>query len=264
MEIIDYVAQRKALLREEVSQLKKKPSLVIISVGTNNPASESYVKGKMKDAEELGILCSRLVLDENVSQDDLLATIERLNKDDSVNGIIVQLPVPKSISEAAIAKAVSPNKDVDGFSSESLFLPCTPKGIVDYLSSEGFEFKGNNAVVLGRSNIVGKPLAKLLLNKDMNVTVLHSKTSEEDKRFYLAHADLVVVAIGKEAYLNSSYSLKESAFVVDVGINRGVDGKLHGDCAPGLKVRCQTPVPRGVGLLTRLSLMENVLEASKL
>ena len=142
--------------------------------------------------------------------------------------MIVQLPLPKQISEERIKLAVDPKKDIDGFHPLGSFDPCTPKGIVDYLSAEGFNFKGKNAVVLGRSNIVGKPMAKMLLKKDCNVTVLHSKTSEEDKKFYLAHADLIVVAIGRLGYLDGRFQYKKDAIIVDVGINRGEDGKLQG------------------------------------
>lgn len=263
MEISEYVINRKIALKEEASSLTKAPRLCIISVGQNNPASESYVKGKVKDASEIGCEAFRLVLDESSSEEELLHTIRKMNEDDSVNGIIVQLPVPKQIREQAIIETIDPKKDVDGFSPVSKFDPCTPKGIIDYLASEGFPFSGSNAVILGRSNIVGKPLAKLLLERSANVTVLHSKTSDEDRRFYLKHADLIIAAIGKEGYLDFSYELKESAWVVDVGINRGADGKLHGDCLPGLKVYKQTPVPKGVGLLTRIALMENLMEAAK-
>lgn len=263
MEIVEYVNSRKIALKEEASFLSRKPRLCIISVGQNNPASESYVKGKVKDADEIGCEAFRLVLEESSSEEELLATIRKMNDDETVDGIIVQLPVPKHISEEAIIATIDPKKDVDGFSPISKFVPCTPKGIIDYLTSEGFPFAGSNAVVLGRSNIVGRPIAKLLLDRSANVTVLHSKTSDTDRHYYLEHADLVIVAIGKEGYLDDSYKLKESAWVVDVGINRGIDGKLHGDCVPGLKVYKQTPVPKGVGLLTRIALMENLMEAAK-
>ena len=135
--------------------------------------------------------------------------------------------------------------------------------IVDYLAFLGFPFKGKNAVVLGRSDIVGKPMARLLLSRDCNVTVLHSKTGDADRRDYIAKADLIVVAIGRLGYLDGSYAFKKDAVIVDVGISRGVDGHLHGDAVPNLPVALQTPVPGGVGLLTRISLLENLLEAAK-
>jgi methylenetetrahydrofolate dehydrogenase (NADP+)/methenyltetrahydrofolate cyclohydrolase len=262
MEIKDYVLKRKDELKKAVLSSPKIPTLAIIVVG-NNAASDSYVRGKMKDAAEVGFKAIDAHLPEDTQEADLLALIARYNADPEINGILVQLPVPKQISEKAIHEAVLPSKDVDGFASDSPFECCTPKGICDYLTAEGFSFRGKNAVVIGRSNIVGKPMAKMLLARDCNVTVLHSKTSEEDKRFYLAHADLVVVAIGHLGSIDASYVFKPTCWVVDVGINRGEDGHLHGDCVPGLAVAKQTPVPGGVGLLTRLALLENLLEANR-
>lgn len=260
MDIRSYVAERKASLKEEVLACSRKPKLVIVQVN-NDPASDSYVRGKLKDGAEIEADVSLLKLDPSTSEEALLEVIDGLNRDPSVDGLIVQLPLPKHISESKVKFAVDPKKDVDGFHPLTSFVPCTPKGIVMYLEAEGFAFRGKNAVVLGRSNIVGKPMAKLLLSKDCNVTVLHSKTSEEDKAFYLAHADLIVVAIGRLGFLNNRFAYKKEAVVVDVGINRGEDGKLHGDAVPDLPIALQTPVPGGVGLLTRLALMENLLEA---
>jgi methylenetetrahydrofolate dehydrogenase (NADP+) / methenyltetrahydrofolate cyclohydrolase len=262
MEIKDYVSKRKELLHEQIVSLGRAPSLAIVVVGTN-AASESYVRGKMRDSAEVGIKAETLALPESIRQDQLLELIAKLNNDSSLDGILVQLPLPKDISEEAIQSAIAPAKDVDGFSPLTRFECCTPKGIIDYLSSEGFSFSGKNAVVLGRSNIVGKPMAKMLLSHNCNVTILHSKTLPEDRYFYLAHADLVVVAIGRLGYVDTTYSFKPTCWVVDVGINRGDDGHLHGDCVPGLPVEKQTPVPGGVGLLTRLALLENLLEATK-
>jgi methylenetetrahydrofolate dehydrogenase (NADP+)/methenyltetrahydrofolate cyclohydrolase len=262
MDIKDYVLKRKEELRKAMADCQKTPTLAIIVVG-DNPASESYVRGKMKDAAEVGFKAINAHLPEDTSEASVLALIDRYNADPEIDGILVQLPVPKQISEKAIHSAVKPEKDVDGFSPLSPFECCTPKGICDYLDFEGFSFRGKNAVVIGRSAIVGKPMAKMLLARDCNVTVLHSKTSDEDKRFYLKHADLVVVAIGKEGLIDASYEFKPSCWVVDVGINRGADGHLHGDCVANLPVAKQTPVPGGVGLLTRLALLDNLLEASK-
>jgi methylenetetrahydrofolate dehydrogenase (NADP+)/methenyltetrahydrofolate cyclohydrolase len=260
MEIKEYVALHKNEIKQAILKEGHVPSLAIITVG-EDPASESYVRGKLKDAAEVGIKAVNTRLPESTSQEDLLSLIDELNADPTIDGILVQLPLPKQISEHVVQLAIDPSKDVDGFSPLTSFDCCTPKGIIDYLSEEGFPFRGANAVVLGRSNIVGKPMAKMLLAKDCNVTVLHSKTKEEDKRFYLAHADLVVVAIGKLGLIDLSYEFKPTAWVVDVGINRGEDGHLHGDCLPGLKVAKQTPVPGGVGLLTRVALLDNLLEA---
>ena len=262
MEIKEYVAKHKLEIAEEIKALGFVPTLSIIAVG-ENPASEAYIRGKTKDAAEVGINALVTRFPEDVEEKEVLDFIRKQNGDPSIQGILVQLPVPKQISEKHINDTIIPSKDVDGFVPESAFECCTPKGIVDYLTSEGFVFRGANAVVLGRSQIVGKPMAKMLLARDCNVTVLHSKTKEEDKAFYLAHADLIVVAIGREAIVDSHYSFKESAVIVDVGINRGADGKLHGDCERGLPVRLQTPVPGGVGLLTRIALMDNLLKAAK-
>lgn len=262
MDIKTYVAFRKEELKKYIGGLEKKPHLVIIQAN-NNPSSDAYVRGKIRDAEEIGAKAILVKLDPSTSQADILATVEKYNKQDDVDGIIVQLPLEKHVDENAVKNAVCPEKDVDGFHPLTTFIPCTPKGIFDYLSEEGFQFEGANAVVLGRSNIVGKPMAKLLLSKNCNVTVLHSKTKPEDREYYVAHADIIVVAIGKLGYLNSSFTFKNSAVVIDVGINRGDDGKLHGDATPNLPVALQTPVPGGVGLLTRIALMCNLLEAYK-
>ena len=262
MEIKEYVLMRKQALSLEVAALSKPPHLVIIQVN-NNPASDVYIRGKLKDAGEIGAKATLMKFDPSMSEAELLEVIAKVNADPEVDGLIVQLPLPPHIREEVIKFAVEPSKDVDGFHPLTTFSPCTPKGIVDYLAASGFSFQGANAVVLGRSNIVGKPMAKMLLAKNCNVTVLHSKTTEEDKAFYIAHADLIVVAIGRLGFLDERYAYKPSATIVDVGINRGEDGKLHGDAKPGLPVALQTPVPGGVGLLTRLSLIENLVIAAK-
>ena len=262
MTIKEFVAKRKSELALEVAKLDHKPTLLIIQAN-ENPASDAYIRGKIKDASEIGANAILRKFPIDISEEQLIEEIEKANGDETIDGIIVQLPLPDHIEEAHIKLAVSPKKDVDGFHPLSRFAPCTPKGIIDYLSEEGFAFQGANAVILGRSEIVGKPMAKLLLKKNCNVTVLHSKTTMEDRKFYIAHADLIVVAIGRMGYLNEEFTFKESAYVVDVGINRGEDGKLHGDATPNLPVKLQTPVPGGVGLLTRLALICNLLETTK-
>lgn len=262
MDIREYVRLAKEDIKEQIRAMGRTPILSIITVG-EDPASQAYVRGKKKDAAEVGIEARHIVFPANVSEEELLSSIKEQNNDPAVDGIIVQLPVPKQISEAKINQTISPKKDVDGFTPLSSFKPCTPKGIIDYLSFLHFDFEGKNAVVIGRSEIVGKPMAKMLLAKNMNVTVLHSKTKEEDKAFYLAHADLIVVATGRRNIVDSHYIFKESAYVIDVGINRDEANHLHGDCEPNLPVALQTPVPGGVGLLTRLALLTNLLEASK-
>lgn len=256
----EFAARRKKELAALISPCLRKPTLSIFQVG-HDAGSDAYIKGKIKDAAEIGFIAIHRWFDETTSEDELLAAVEKDAIDESIDGIIVQLPLPKTIDESRISKSIPLEKDVDGFIFDSPYWPCTPKGIVDYLAAAGFDFRGKNATVLGRSNIVGKPMARILLSKDMNVTVLHSKTSEDDKRFYLAHADLVVSAIGRLGYLDGRFDFKKSAYLIDVGINRGEDGKLHGDILPGRDVAYQSPVPGGVGLLTRLALMENVYEA---
>lgn len=262
MEIKEYVALRKQALKQEIESMKKKPTLLIIQAN-DDPSSNAYVRGKLKDGNEIGANFILNKVSDTISEDELIELVNKANNDDNIDGIIVQLPLPKHIDEEKIKLAVSPKKDIDGFHPLSKFIPCTPKGIVSYLSEEGFSFTGKNAVVLGRSNIVGKPMAKLLLSKNCNVTVLHSKTSQEDKEFYIAHADLIVVAIGRLNYLNNDFKYKKDCYIVDVGINRGEDGKLHGDALPNLPVKLQTPVPGGVGLLTRIALLENLMEACR-
>ncbi len=261
MEIKEYVKQRKQYFKDEVASYAKKPSLVIIQVN-EDAGSNAYVKGKLKDAAEIGLDARLIKLPIETTQEELLKQIDEVNKDNSVDGLIVQMPLPKHINEEVIKLAVSPSKDVDGFHPLSSYDPCTPLGIINYLKNEQIDFVGKNAVVIGRSNIVGKPAARLLLKEHCNVTVLHSRTSKDDMNFYLAHADIVVVAVGRKHFV-SDQPLKKSAVVVDVGINRDEDG-LHGDARPGLDVKLQTPVPGGVGLLTRLTLMENLITAYKL
>lgn len=262
MTIKEYVASEKLRLAEEIKGLGRAPCLVIIQVG-DVPASNAYVRGKIKDCAEVGVNARHIRFPEDISEEELLKGIEECNKDPEVDGLIVQLPLPKHISEAKVKLAVDARLDVDGFHPLTSFVPCTPKGIVDYLRDEGFVFTGKNAVVIGRSNIVGKPMAKLLLSENCNVTVLHSKTTQEDMAFYLAHADLIVVAVGRLGFLDERFAYKPSAVIVDVGINRNEEGKLKGDAKEGLPVAIQTPVPGGVGLLTRLSLLKNVLIAAK-
>ncbi len=259
MIIKDYVIKCKEQLKEEITKLDKKPTLVIIQVN-DDPASNAYVKGKIKDGSEVGINVILDKKDPSTTQEELLKLIDKYNNDDSVNGLIVQMPLAKHINEEIIKLAVNPKKDVDGFHPLSKFSPCTPKGIIDYLKSEGVEILGKNAVVIGRSNIVGKPMQILLRNESANVTQLHSKTNRSDMEFYLGHADIIVVAVGRKHFLDHTFKLKEDAVVVDVGINRDENG-LHGDVEPNLKVRLQTPVPGGVGLLTRLTLLKNLMEA---
>lgn len=258
MIIKEYVKARKEELKKEIAELNTPVTFVIIQLNEDD-ASNAYVRGKLKDAAELGVNAELIKLPVDTSEAELLKLINKLNKDSKVDGFIVQMPLPKQINEETIKLAISPDKDVDGFHPLSKLNPCTPQGIMNYLKSEGVELLGKNAVVIGRSNIVGKPMAKMLLKESCNVTVLHSKTSFEDMHRYLANADIVVVAIGKKHLIDERFEFKPTAVLVDVGINRDENG-LHGDILPDRKVRLQTPVPGGVGLLTRLALMENILK----
>ena len=258
--IKEYVANKKLALKEKLKSNNLKA--VIVQVG-NVEASNRYVRNKIKDLEEVGITAELLKFPEDISEEALLAQLHRLNTDDTVTGYLVQLPLSKHISEEKVNLAIDPTKDIDGFHPLSKTVAATPLGVYNYLKDQNFEFAGKNAVIIGRSNIVGKPMHKLLLNANMNVVMLHTKTTEEDKRFYLEHADLIVVAAGKAGILNKSYKLKESAVVMDVGINFNSEGKLIGDCEPNLPVAFQSPVPSGCGLLTRLAVIENLIELSK-
>ena len=258
MVIKEYVAKRKEEIKEYVSGLEVKPYLVVIQVN-EDAGSNAYVKGKLKDCAELGIRADLIKLPVETSEEELLKIIENCNKNPEITGFIVQMPLPKQINEETVKLAIDPSKDVDGFHPLSKLNPCTPQGIIDYLKSENVEMFGKNALVIGRSNIVGKPAAHLLLKENCNVTVVHSKTTFEDMSRYIANADIIVIAIGRQHYLDNKYQYKPNAVIVDVGISRDETG-LHGDALPGLPVRLQTPVPGGVGLLTRLSLIENLLK----
>ena len=261
MNIKEYVTKRKGEIKEYVSGLEIKPYLVVIQVN-EDAGSNAYVKGKLKDCAELGIRADLIKLPVDTTEENLLKIIENCNKNPEITGFIVQMPLPKQIDEEKVKLAINPSKDVDGFHPLSSLNPCTPQGIIDYLKNEQVEMLGKNALVIGRSNIVGKPMAKLLLKESCNVTVVHSKTSFEDMSRYIANADIIVIAIGRQGYLDNKYQYKPSAVIVDVGISRDENG-LHGDAIPNLPVKIQTPVPGGVGLLTRLSLIENLLKIYK-
>ena len=258
MTIKEYVAFRKEEIKQYVVSLEVKPTLAIIQTN-EDAASNAYVKGKLKDASELGVNAQLIKVPVDTTEEVLLELIDKCNKDPEIDGFIVQMPLPKQINEETVKLAVSPDKDVDGFHRLSKLNPCTPQGIINYLHHENVELTGKNALVIGRSNIVGKPMAKLLLKENCNVTVVHSKTSKEDMHRYVLNADIIVIAIGKQWYLNETFEFKKGAVIVDVGISRDETG-LHGDAVPNLPVRLQTPVPGGVGLLTRLALYENLLK----
>ena len=261
-----------AELKLKVDALREKnariPKLVVILVG-DNPASQTYVKNKAKACERVGFLSEIIELDGSISQEIVLATIYRLNRDETVDGILVQLPVPKHLDAKAIVHALDPNKDVDGlhplnvaklYENEKGFVPCTPKGIMRLLKEYQINVVGKHCVVLGRSNLVGRPVAQLLLNENATVTICHSKT--QNLSDFTKQADIIVVAIGRANFLTSK-DVNHAECIIDVGINR-VDGKLVGDVAYEElvdKVDAMTPVPGGVGPMTIGMLLENTLEA---
>ena len=264
-------AQIKDELKAEVAQMKEKgiiPCLAVIQVG-NDPASSVYVNNKKKACAYIGIESLSYELEETVSQDALLELIFELNENEKVNGILVQLPLPKHIDENAVIEAITPSKDVDGFHPETVgnmcigtrgFLPCTPAGVIQLLKRSNIEIEGKECVIIGRSNIVGKPMAMLLLRENGTVTITHSRT--KDLKEVTKRADILVVAIGKPKFVTKDF-VKEGAVVIDVGIHRGENNKLCGDVDFNdvvEKVSAITPVPGGVGPMTIAMLMNNCVE----
>ena len=264
-------SQVKARVREEAAKLPRQPGLAVILVG-EDPASQVYVNGKEKDCTECGIQSFSHRLPAETSQEELLALVRELNADRLVDGILCQLPLPKELDEEAVINAIAPDKDVDCFHpfnvgrmsiGEPVFLPCTPAGVMEMLRAYAVPVKGKNCVVLGRSNIVGKPMAMLLTQADGTVTVCHSKTEHLEE--FTRQADILVSAIGKTGFVAADM-VKDGAVVIDVAMNRDENGKLCGDVdfdAVEPKASYITPVPGGVGPMTRAMLMENILTAAK-
>lgn len=261
-------------LKSEVEKLNNEniyPHLTVIIVG-DDPASHSYVKGKKKASGEIGISSEIIELPAETTEEDLLAKIGELNKDNRVHGILVQLPLPEQINESKVIETIDPKKDVDGFHpinighmmlGQDTFLPCTPYGIITMLKSRNIEISGKHAVVIGRSNIVGKPVGQLLLNESATVTYCHSKTKDLHK--FTSDADILIVAIGKENVIKAEH-IKENAVVIDVGVNRTKEGTLTGDVdfdSVKEKASYITPVPRGVGPMTITMLLKNTVKAAK-
>ena len=264
----------KLKLKEEVEELKKaeiNPKLAVIMFG-DDKASKVYVKNKSKACEEVGVEFEEYLLPANTKMKELLELIEKLNNDVTVHGILVQSPLPEGLDANEAFKTISPKKDVDGFNpinvgklslNQDCFVSCTPFGIIKMLETYNIPIEGANAVIIGRSNIVGKPLAKCLLNKNATVTVCHSKT--KNLKEITNKADILVAAIGKPKFVTADM-VKEGATVIDVGINRMEDGKLVGDTDfenIKEKVSYITPVPGGVGPMTIAMLMYNVVKAAK-
>ncbi|KOP83391.1 bifunctional methylenetetrahydrofolate dehydrogenase/methenyltetrahydrofolate cyclohydrolase FolD [Cytobacillus solani] len=266
--------QKKTLIAEEVEKLKKDgivPGLAVILVG-NNPASKTYVTNKERTCRELGMHSVLIELPESVSEEALLNQVAELNEDSSIHGILVQMPLPDHINEKKVIEAISPEKDVDGFhpvnvgrmmTGQDSFLPCTPYGVMEMLDYIGADIAGKHVVVVGRSNIVGKPAGQLFLNKNATVTYCHSKTP--DLKAFTTQADILVAAVGKVNIITKDH-VKEGAIVIDVGMNRNSEGKLCGDVDfSNVKEIASyiTPVPGGVGPMTITMLMFNTLKAAK-
>ena len=255
--IKEYVEIEKSRLNDIVKNNSNKFYLDIFQIGDNS-ASNSYIKGKLKDCDEIGIIGRLHKFEESITQEELEKEVFNCLVD--TNGVIIQLPVPKHIdANEIISMYVSPELDVDGFVYNT-HNPCTPKGIIDLLKRSDIDITGKECVVVGRSNIVGKPLAKMFTDRNATVTLCHSHTNRKHLEYYCREADIIVSAVGKPKWLNV-YTLN-NPIVIDVGINRDENGKLCGDVDyDGMKPHCEyiTPVPGGVGLLTRLSLMKNVI-----
>jgi len=276
MEVIsgkDLAKEKRAFMASQVAKIKEEygrvPHLAVILVG-DDPGSVSYVKGKAKACDEIGIKNTTVLYDTTVSEAELLTKIDELNNDDLVDGILVQLPLPNHISKDKVINFINPEKDVDGFHPKNVaalylkkegIIPCTPKGIIELLDSANIQIEGKRAVVIGRSDIVGMPVSKLLLDRNATVTITHSKT--KDLASVTKEADILVAAIGKANFVTANM-VKEGAVVIDVGVNRNLEtGKLCGDVffdEVKDKVSYITKVPGGVGPMTITCLMENTIE----
>lgn len=274
-EIIDgkAVSQRiKEEIRAEIERDGLSVGLAVVIVG-NNPASRVYVNNKKKACEVCGIRSFEYALPEETTQDQLLELIDTLNADEKINGILVQLPLPAGLDEKKVIERISPRKDVDAFHAENVgkimignyaFLPCTPAGVMELIHSTGTQIAGKECVVIGRSNIVGKPMAMLLLHENATVTICHSRTKNLAE--VCRRADLLVSAVGKADFVTSGM-IKEGAVVIDVGMNRNAEGKLCGDVKfeeAAQKASFITPVPGGVGPMTIAMLMKNTVMAKRL
>lgn len=277
-QIIDGKAVSKAVRQRvaaETEELKKKgitPGLAVILVG-DDPASQVYVRNKERACEEVGFYSEKYTLPENTTQEELNALVDKLNARKEISGILCQLPLPKHLDDKAVINRIAPKKDVDAFHPENVgaimigdyhFLPCTPAGVMELIHSTGVEITGKKAVVIGRSNIVGKPMAMLLLHENATVEITHSKT--KNLADITRTADILVAAIGKAGFVTADM-VKEGAVVIDVGMNRNAEGKLCGDVDfDEVSKKCSyiTPVPGGVGPMTISMLMQNTLTAAKI
>ena len=263
----DYAALKKEELKTKIDEhIIIRPYLAVIQIG-DDPASNSYIKGKQRDCEEVGIFFSHYRFSSDISHDELKEFIADLNEDPIYNGIILQLPVPSHIDVKDIQKLIDPAKDVDGFNPDSYFQPCTPLGVINYLKFNGYHFRGKNACVIGRSDIVGKPLAKMLLDLDCTVTVCHSKS---DLRSVLPCQDIIFTCINQIEFFDETYFAPYQD-VIDIGLGKGTDGKLHGNLTEAAYLQQKEYIGTnnsvvisgtgGVGLLTRLELLNNTYKA---
>ncbi|WP_163537739.1 bifunctional methylenetetrahydrofolate dehydrogenase/methenyltetrahydrofolate cyclohydrolase FolD [Gracilibacillus sp. YIM 98692] len=261
-------------MKDEVSKLREKgvvPGLTVILIG-EDPASKSYVLGKQKASNYVGVDSDLISLPESTPEKELLDLIDQLNQKESVHGILVQLPLPDHIDEQKVIEAISAEKDVDGFhpinigrmmTGKDTFFPCTPYGIIQMMKSKEISLEGKHAVIIGRSNIVGKPVGQLLLNENATVTYCHSRTKDMEK--FIQEADILIVAVGKTHFVNGDH-IKEGAVVIDVGVNRVEDGSLTGDVdfeSAKQKASYITPVPKGVGPMTITMLLHNTIKSAK-
>ena len=276
MEIIDGKKLAKEIrenLKIKCDELKEKginPKLAVIMVGEDK-ASKVYVRNKSKACEEIGIAFEEFLLDENITQKELIDLIQKLNKDKTIHGILLQSPIPKHLDINEAFRTITPEKDVDGFNpvnvgklslNQDTFVSCTPYGIMRMFEAYNIDLEGKNLVIVGRSNIAGKPLIQCCLNKNATVTVCHSRT--KNLKEHTKNADIVIAAIGKSKFITEDM-VKDNAVVIDVGINRGEDGKLTGDVDfenVSKKASYITPVPGGVGPMTIAMLMNNVIKAA--
>lgn len=267
-------AKVRSSILAETEELKKKgvtPGLAVIIVG-NDPASEIYVRNKEKACAECGFYSEKYALPAETSQEELLGLIDQLNHSPQISGILCQLPVPDHISEEAVINAIDPKKDVDAFHPVNVgkimvgnfdFVPCTPAGVMELLDEYQIDIKGKECVVVGRSNIVGKPMSMLLLHRHGTVTMCHSRTQHLDE--VCRRADILVAAVGKAGFITPNM-VKDGAVVIDVGINRNAEGKVCGDVDAAVmeKASYMTPVPGGAGPMTITMLMKNTLKAAKI
>lgn len=270
-EVSSYIKSQVKLNVDSLKQQGIEPCLAVIIV-EGDGASRVYVNNKKKACEACGIKSLEYALEANVSEEELLKLIDKLNNDGSVHGILCQLPLPKHIDEKKVIDAISPKKDVDGFSEVNVgkiwlgnyeFSPCTPMGVIELLNYYKIDLEGKNCVIVGRSNIVGKPMAALLMEKNATVTICHSKT--KDISFFTKNADVIVAAVGKAGFITADM-VKDGAVVIDVGINRDANGKLCGDVdfdSVKEKASYITPVPGGCGPMTIAVLMKNTVAAAK-